>query len=106
MDRSVFLIAITITITITNQNSQITVLFLHHVSVCVTDLAKAKHFYGSVLALRELPRPDLGFPGAWYAVGTSQELHLIVHPAAKSLRGTRDIDGRDGHLAFRVADYD
>ena len=81
-------------------------LYLHHVSVCVTDLAKAKHFYGDVLALREVPRPDLGFPGAWYAVGAAQELHLIVHPPAKSLRGTRDIDGRDGHFAFRVADYD
>ena len=79
---------------------------LHHVSVCVTDLAKAKHFYGEVLALRELPRPDLGFPGAWYRVGTSQELHLIVHPQTKTIRGTRDIDGRDGHFAFRVADYD
>ena len=80
-------------------------LYLHHVSVCVSDLATAKRFYGEVLALRELPRPDLGFPGAWYAVGASQELHLIVHPPARTVRGTRDIDGRDGHFAFRVADY-
>ena len=81
-------------------------LVLHHVSVCVTDLARARHFYGEVIGLRELPRPDLGFPGAWYAVGTSQELHLIVHPPSKTMRGTPEIDGRDGHFAFRVASYE
>jgi catechol 2,3-dioxygenase-like lactoylglutathione lyase family enzyme len=81
-------------------------LFLHHVSVCVSDLDRARHFYGQVLGLRELPRPDLGFPGAWYAVGGSQELHLIVHPPSRTMRGTSAIDGRDGHFAFRVANYD
>ncbi len=81
-------------------------LFLHHVSVCVTDLTRAKHFYGEVIGLRELPRPDLGFPGAWYAVGTTQELHLIVHLPSKTIRGTPEIDGRDGHFAFRVTSYD
>jgi glyoxylase I family protein len=81
-------------------------LFVHHVSVCVTDLGRARQFYGEVLALRELPRPDLGFPGAWYAVGDAQELHLIVHPPSKTMRGTPEIDGRDGHFAFRVRNYD
>ena len=81
-------------------------LYLHHVSVCVSDLTRAKHFYAEVLGLRELPRPDLGFPGAWYAVGTAQELHLIVHPPSKTMRRTPEIDGRDGHFAFRVPSYD
>jgi catechol 2,3-dioxygenase-like lactoylglutathione lyase family enzyme len=81
-------------------------LYLHHVSVCVSDLTRAKHFYAEVLGLRELPRPDLGFPGAWYAVGTAQELHLIVHPPSKTMRRTPEIDGRDGHFAFRVQSYD
>jgi len=80
-------------------------LSLHHVSLCVTDLERAKHFYGAVVGLRELPRPDLGFPGAWYAVGDSQELHLIVHPPSKTRRGTTEIDGRDGHFAMRVSSY-
>jgi catechol 2,3-dioxygenase-like lactoylglutathione lyase family enzyme len=79
-------------------------LLFHHVSVCVANLERAKHFYGGILGLRELPRPDLGFPGAWYRVGTDHELHLIVHPPAKATRGTLAIDGRDGHFAFRVAD--
>jgi len=81
-------------------------LFLHHVSVCVTDLARSRHFYSEVVGLRELPRPDLGFPGAWYAVGEAQELHLIVHPPSKAMRGTPEIDGRDGHFAFRVRSYE
>ena len=79
--------------------------FIHHVSVCVSDLARAKQFYGEVLGLRELPRPDLGFPGAWYAVGPAQELHLIVHPPSRTRRDTPEIDGRDGHFAFRVTSY-
>ena len=81
-------------------------LYLHHVSICVTDLARAMKFYGEVLGLQALPRPDLGFPGAWYAVSDRQELHLIVHPPSKTMRGTPEIDGRDGHYAFRVSSYE
>jgi catechol 2,3-dioxygenase-like lactoylglutathione lyase family enzyme len=78
---------------------------LHHVSICVTDLARAKAFYGDVLGLREIARPITDFPGAWYELGDRQ-LHLIVHEAPRTLRGTTAIDGRDGHFAFRVRDYD
>jgi glyoxylase I family protein len=81
-------------------------LLVHHVSVCVSDLDRAKHFYSDIIGLREKARPDLGFPGAWYAVGEAQELHLIVHPPSKTMRGTPEIDGRDGHFAFRVDSYD
>jgi glyoxylase I family protein len=78
---------------------------LHHVSVSVTDLERAKRFYGEVLGLPELPRPAFDFPGAWYALGERQ-LHLIIHNAQRSLRGTTDVDPRDGHLALRVDDVD
>ncbi len=77
---------------------------IHHFSVCVSDLARAKHFYGDVLGLRELPRPAFTFAGAWYAVGDRQ-LHLIVRPAATTLRGTVAIDPGDGHVALRVGSY-
>lgn len=40
-----------------------------HVSVTVTDLDKAKAFYGDVLGLKEIPRPDFRFPGVWYSLG-------------------------------------
>ena len=78
---------------------------LHHVSVCVTDLSRAKQFYGEVLGLHEIARPAFPFPGAWYAIGDRQ-IHLIVHTTPRALRGTTEIDGRDGHLAFRIRDYE
>lgn len=77
---------------------------LHHVSVTVTDLERAKRFYAGVLGLEEIPRPDFGFPGAWYRLG-DRELHLIVHPITRTLRGTTDIDSRDGHFAIRVRSH-
>ena len=78
---------------------------LHHVAVCVTDLERAKQFYGGILGLEELPRPPFDFGGAWYALGSSQELHLIVHPPTLTMRRTTEIDANDGHLAIRVASY-
>jgi catechol 2,3-dioxygenase-like lactoylglutathione lyase family enzyme len=81
-------------------------LSLQHVSLCVSDLERATRFYSDVLGLRQLPRPDLGFAGAWFAVGDGQQLHLIVHPPSITMRRTTEIDGRDGHFAFRVASYD
>ena len=81
---------------------------LDHVNVTVMpELEPAtKDFYGSVLGLQELPKPEgTRKSGAWYQIGDRQ-LHLIVHPPTRTLRGTRDIDARDGHLAIRVRSYD
>ncbi len=77
---------------------------LHHVSISVTDLDRAKHFYGEVMGLKEIPRPPFAFEGAWYQLGDRQ-LHLIVHSGTKTLRGTPAIDSRDGHYAVRVRSY-
>ena len=77
---------------------------LQHVSIAVTDLPAARAFYSATLGLHELPRPPFDFEGAWYALG-DQQLHLIVHPAGRTLRGTVAVDSRDGHFAIRVADY-
>jgi catechol 2,3-dioxygenase-like lactoylglutathione lyase family enzyme len=77
---------------------------LHHVAVCVTDVDRAKHFYGVVLGLPEVARPPFDFGGAWYEFG-GRQLHLIVHPSTRTMRGGRDIDARDGHMALRVRSY-
>jgi catechol 2,3-dioxygenase-like lactoylglutathione lyase family enzyme len=77
---------------------------IHHVSLSVTDLQKAKHFYGTMLGLQELERPNFNFPGAWYQVG-DQQLHLIVHLDSSTLRTDQNINSRDGHFAIRVKDY-
>ena len=79
---------------------------LHHAAVCVTDIERAKRFYAEVLGLREVARPDFGFPGAWYEFGDGSQLHLIVHETPLALRGTTAIDTRDGHLALRVDSYE
>ena len=78
---------------------------LHHVAVCVTDIARSKRFYGNVLGLREVARPSFPFEGAWYELADGRQLHLIVHEHPRTLRGTTEIDLRDGHFAFGVADY-
>lgn len=80
------------------------ILNLHHVSVAVTDLERAKHFYSEVLGLEEMERPPFDFAGAWYRLGERQ-LHLIVQPNGKALRGTTEINSRDGHFAVRVQSY-
>ena len=79
---------------------------LHHVAVCVTDIERAKQFYGGVLGLKEIPRPPFPFGGAWYKLPDGRQFHLIVHERPRTLRGTTAIDLRDGHLALGVADFD
>src|SRR4051812_28325985 len=77
---------------------------LHHVAVPVTDLARAKRFYGEVVGLRELPRPPFDFAGAWYAVNEDQQLHLVVHPPG-TFRVGKPVDTRDIHCAIRVSSW-
>ena len=77
---------------------------LHHVSLAVTELGRARQFYGDILGLQEIPRPPFDFAGAWYRVGDRQ-LHLIVHPGTRTSRVTTQIDSRDGHYGLRVRSY-
>ncbi|KGA98872.1 glyoxalase [Alkalihalobacillus alcalophilus ATCC 27647 = CGMCC 1.3604] len=77
---------------------------IHHVSLSITNLERAKYFYGTILGFQEIKRPDFDFPGAWYQIG-NQQLHLIVHPASDTLR-EGDIQTKDGHFAIRVKDYE
>jgi catechol 2,3-dioxygenase-like lactoylglutathione lyase family enzyme len=77
-------------------DDRITVQRIEHVAVVVSDVERAKHFYGDVLGLTEVPRPDsFDFPGAWYRNGPT-DLHIITNPQpdARSRR----------HVAFYVAD--
>ncbi|MGH7143687.1 MAG: VOC family protein [Planctomycetota bacterium] len=51
-----------------------------HVTVDVTDIDRAKQFYGGLFGLTEVPRPpSFTFPGAWYQVGPVF-VHLVVKP--------------------------
>jgi catechol 2,3-dioxygenase-like lactoylglutathione lyase family enzyme len=76
---------------------------LHHVSLPVTDLSRARRFYGDVLGLEEIARPPFDFPGAWYRVG-DRTLHLIV-AVKQTFRSNKPMDTRDVHFAIRVRSF-
>jgi catechol 2,3-dioxygenase-like lactoylglutathione lyase family enzyme len=76
---------------------------IHHVSLTVTDLERSRRFYNEVLGLEEIPRPPFNFPGAWFQLGATQQLHLIVH--TRPTFRNKPLDSRDSHFAVRVADY-
>ncbi|HEX7972175.1 MAG TPA: VOC family protein, partial [Thiobacillus sp.] len=78
---------------------------LLHAGLLVSDLARAKSFYESVLGLKPYPdRPDLPYPGEWYDLGGGQQLHLmqLPNPDAGSIRPEHG--GRDRHIALAVRD--
>jgi catechol 2,3-dioxygenase-like lactoylglutathione lyase family enzyme len=70
---------------------------VHHVSILVTDLAKAEEFYGGVLGLRRLVRPNGPTTGMFFEIGDAQ-LHVTLTdlPEPESLR----------HTAFEVDDLE
>lgn len=87
---------------------------LDHVALHVADLGESRRFYASVLDLEEMPRPDFDFPGAWFRLGDSQELHLIGGREAdvsSHRRGTHfallvdDITAWEAHLRSQGADF-
>jgi glyoxylase I family protein len=81
-------------------------LSLHHASVIVADLKRALVFYGNVLGMRVDPaRPDLGFRGAWLAVG-GQQVHLLELPNPDPTQGRPAHGGRDRHFALTIRSLD
>jgi glyoxylase I family protein len=54
---------------------------IDHVTVLVTDVARARVFYGGVLGLTEIAPPkEFDFVAVWYDLG-GQYLHLLKKPA-------------------------
>jgi catechol 2,3-dioxygenase-like lactoylglutathione lyase family enzyme len=74
---------------------------VHHVQIFVPREveAAAKHFYGEVLGLEEIPKPEAWRKngGAWYRHGPN-ELHLSL------LRHPEDNRGSLRHICTMVAD--
>ena len=73
------------------------ILDLNHVAIHVSDLQASIEFYKNKLGLEELSRPDFDFGGAWFRLGTQQELHLIEgreEPVSSLQRGS--------HFALQV----
>jgi catechol 2,3-dioxygenase-like lactoylglutathione lyase family enzyme len=77
----------------------------HHVSLDTADLPRSKAFYGELLGLPELERPDFGIPGVWYQAGAVQ-LHIIQVPEGVDIgRAPSKVTPLAAHLAFEIDDY-
>ncbi len=74
---------------------------LNHVALTVEDVDRSVDFYSRVMKLDSLPRPAFDFPGAWFRLGETQELHLIGPRAEKAFIGSRG-----NHFALLVDDID
>ncbi|MCP4004184.1 MAG: lactoylglutathione lyase [bacterium] len=70
---------------------------VHHVSLNVDDTQKVAEFYVDVLGMKEISRPDFGFPGTWLQCGP-QEVHLLQVDDHQAPQGQ--------HFALRVEDID
>jgi glyoxylase I family protein len=77
---------------------------LHHISVPTRNLEKSRAFYRDIIGLTERARPNMGHPGAWFAMD-DQKLHLIETHSA-TYRPQPIIDTKDIHHAFRVPDFE
>jgi catechol 2,3-dioxygenase-like lactoylglutathione lyase family enzyme len=79
---------------------------LHHASLLVTDLDRARSFYEGVLGLMPSPsRPPMAFDGVWYDLG-EQQIHLLVLPSPEFGLERPAHGGRDRHTAVRVDDLE
>jgi catechol 2,3-dioxygenase-like lactoylglutathione lyase family enzyme len=77
---------------------------LLHAALLVADLDRARRFYEHVIGLVPCPRPDLPYPGAWYALGEGQQLHLMNLPNPDAGKVRPPHGGRDRHIALGVND--
>jgi catechol 2,3-dioxygenase-like lactoylglutathione lyase family enzyme len=82
---------------------------LFHVAIKTADLAQTVAFYTQVIGLREAPRPDFGYAGAWLATQTAGPqaiLHLYaggpaLGPSGQAPLGTAAID----HLSLACSGF-
>jgi catechol 2,3-dioxygenase-like lactoylglutathione lyase family enzyme len=69
----------------------------HHIALVVKDLEKCIWFYGNVLGLKSVERPAFNFPGHWFQVGETSQLHLMVM--------NETIPQTMRHIAIEVEDF-
>ncbi len=74
--------------TTATQDRQALVIGLFHVAIKTADLVTSLMFYKNVLGLKEIHRPDFGFPGAWMACPTPDGAAIIHLYAGGPALGT------------------
>jgi catechol 2,3-dioxygenase-like lactoylglutathione lyase family enzyme len=81
---------------------------IHHMNVPIDDVDTARDFYGRILGLQEIKRPNVGRPGLWFGCGTN-ELHLSVRADLRGGRTGMSLHPNDrperlgGHVAFTMS---
>ena len=70
---------------------------LNHVALQVADVPRSIDFYTKIVGLTTIPRPNFGFPGAWFRIGAVQELHILQGPA-----DAENSSSRGNHFAMLV----
>ena len=82
---------------------------LYHVAIKTADLAATKMFWTDIIGLREIDRPNFGYPGAWLGCpqpGGLGNIHVYaggpaLGPEGKSPAGTAAID----HISLSCSGY-
>lgn len=78
------------------------VLAIHHVSLVVSNTRQSVAFFSELLDLQvNQQRPDLGFPGAWFDIG-SQQIHLLEVENPDPVTNRPKHGGHDRHFAMTV----
>jgi len=92
----------------TETNLRLSVDRIDHVTLVVADLDRSRAFFADLLGMKEVPRPDFGFPGLWFEAGNTQ-IHLNISSTEAGTPGlTYDATNvtRALHVAFSVDDAD
>ncbi|MGK0187272.1 MAG: catechol 2,3-dioxygenase-like lactoylglutathione lyase family enzyme [Verrucomicrobiales bacterium] len=80
-----------------------------HITLVVADLEASRAFYVDLIGMEQVPRPDFGFPGMWFQLGTAQ-IHLNIASDAAGRAGQGDMGAgsppQGVHFAFSVDDCD
>jgi catechol 2,3-dioxygenase-like lactoylglutathione lyase family enzyme len=82
---------------------------LFHVAIKTSDLEATRVFWRDIIGLREIARPDFGFPGAWLACpqpGGQAIIHIYAGgpafgPSRTAPRGSGAID----HISLSCSGY-
>ncbi len=82
---------------------------LFHIAIKTSDLTATRYFWTKIIGLREMPRPDFGYPGAWLACPQPGGLGIIhiyaggpaLGPEGRAPTGTAAID----HVSLSCSGY-
>jgi catechol 2,3-dioxygenase-like lactoylglutathione lyase family enzyme len=82
------------------------VIDIHHVAIKTADVEGTADFYSNILGARPVPRPDVGFPGAWLTFGQTM-IHIYGGAPARNEDGIVEKGGAAvDHIALLAHDFD